>query len=87
MTATDPMPAANSTDADARSPRSAQAHRKARTPNSLTVWVSDQLMEALNRAADFDEDTVSGVVRRWLKMAAAAQGFYSRGPHNGVPQI
>jgi hypothetical protein len=80
MTAIDPMSDANSTATDARGPRLAQKKNGGgdRKANSLTIWVSDNLLAALKTASAFEEEPMAVVARRWLRMAAHAQGFFPK---------
>jgi hypothetical protein len=48
-------------------------------PNSLKTWVDDELLAALELAATVEKERQAIIVRRWLRRAAIAEGYYRKG--------
>jgi hypothetical protein len=48
-------------------------------PNSLKTWVDDELFRAINLASAVEKERAAIIVRRWLRKAAIAEGYYQKG--------
>jgi hypothetical protein len=54
-------------------------HLQALFPISITTWIDSDLSRAIQLASATEKERQAIIVRRWLRKAAIAEGYYAKG--------